>query len=164
MIAANISHESFVQKKKYLENKKYNYNKVEFQEGEHTKRYYYAVSKQEQQKPVLSQVLDHLLSQRKLYKNKVKSEKDPFKKLLFDGMQLALKITANSVYGQLGAAISPIYYKQLASSTTAMGRLMLMTSKTFIENYFDKMLKYIDNKKEFRKLFMDLYQTKIYNS
>ena len=43
--------------------------------------------------------------------------------------QLALKITANSLYGQLGAPTSPIYLKAIAACTTSTGREMLNSSK-----------------------------------
>ena len=39
-----------------------------------------------------------------------------FEKELFDCDQLAYKITANSLYGQIGAKTSPIYYKSIAAS------------------------------------------------
>ena len=36
-----------------------------------------------------------------------------FEKSVFDGLQLAFKMTANSLYGQLGASTSPVYLKIL---------------------------------------------------
>jgi DNA polymerase elongation subunit (family B) len=61
---------------------------------------------------------------------------DEFSKAMLDGLQLAYKITANSLYGQVGAKTSPIYLKQLAASTTATGRNLIMKAKDFmIDNY-----------------------------
>ena len=40
-----------------------------------------------------------------------------FEKSVFDGLQLAFKITADSLYGQIGAKTSDIYYKEIAAST-----------------------------------------------
>jgi DNA polymerase elongation subunit (family B) len=61
---------------------------------------------------------------------------DEFSKAMLDGLQLAYKITANSLYGQVGAKTSPIYLKELAASTTATGRNLIMKAKNFmIENY-----------------------------
>jgi len=61
---------------------------------------------------------------------------DEFSKAMLDGLQLAYKITANSLYGQVGAKTSPIYLKELAASTTATGRNLIMKAKDFmIENY-----------------------------
>ena len=57
-----------------------------------------------------------------------------FKKQILDGFQLAYKVIANSVYGALGAKTSDIYYKELAASTTAVGRERLLLAKNFALN------------------------------
>ena len=44
-----------------------------------------------------------------------------FQKSVLDGLQLAYKVTCNSLYGQVGASTSPICFKELAASTTATG-------------------------------------------
>jgi len=59
-----------------------------------------------------------------------------FQQSVLDGLQLAYKVTANSLYGQVGAPTSPIYFKELASSTTATGRKMLKTAKEMTELHF----------------------------
>ena len=61
----------------------------------------------------------------------VKDTCNSFQKNVLDGLQLAFKITANSLYGQLGARTSDIYYKELAASTTAVGRDRLLIAKNF---------------------------------
>jgi len=48
---------------------------------------------------------------------------------ILDGLQLAYKVTCNSLYGQVGAATSPICYKELAACTTATGRRMVTTAR-----------------------------------
>jgi DNA polymerase delta subunit 1 len=57
-----------------------------------------------------------------------------FQKAVLDGMQLAYKVTANSLYGQMGAATSQLYLKHVAACTTAVGRAMIQKAKTFIED------------------------------
>jgi len=52
----------------------------------------------------------------------MKAEKDEVKYKVLDGLQLAYKVTANSVYGQLGARTSSVYKMDLAACTTAVGR------------------------------------------
>ena len=64
---------------------------------------------------------------------------DDFQKAVLDGLQLAYKVTANSLYGQVGARTSPIYLKELAASTTATGRNMILKAKKFIEEEFHGM-------------------------
>lgn len=58
-----------------------------------------------------------------------------FQKAVLDGLQLAYKVTANSLYGQCGAKTSPIYLKDVAASTTATGRKMIMLAKNYIEEH-----------------------------
>lgn len=63
----------------------------------------------------------------------VKDHYDEFQKGVLDGLQNAYKVTANSLYGQVGARTSPIYMKDLAASTTATGRNMILKAKKYIE-------------------------------
>jgi DNA polymerase delta subunit 1 len=58
---------------------------------------------------------------------------DDFQMAVLDGLQLAYKLTANSLYGQMGARTSPLYCRDIAASTTAVGRNMIHLAKSFIE-------------------------------
>jgi DNA polymerase elongation subunit (family B) len=61
---------------------------------------------------------------------------DEFQKAVLDGLQLAYKVTANSLYGQIGAKTSPIYLKEIAACTTATGRKMICMARDYmLENY-----------------------------
>ena len=60
-----------------------------------------------------------------------------FQKAVLDGLQLAYKITANSLYGQVGAPTSPIFMKELAASTTATGRNLILSAKQFAEEKYN---------------------------
>tara|TARA_B110000914_G_C15462076_1_gene446375 strand:- start:79 stop:1398 length:1320 start_codon:yes stop_codon:yes gene_type:complete len=63
----------------------------------------------------------------------------PFQQGILDGLQKAYKVTANSIYGQMGAKTSPVKMIPIAACTTATGRALLMTAKDFIhENYCDR--------------------------
>ena len=53
-------------------------------------------------------------------------EKDQFMANIYDKRQIAIKITANSLYGQCGAKTSSFYEKDVAASTTAVGRKLLI--------------------------------------
>ena len=46
-------------------------------------------------------------------------------------------MTANSLYGQLGATTSPICNIDVAASTTATGRNLLYIAKTKVEEKFE---------------------------
>lgn len=69
-----------------------------------------------------------------------------FEKAVLDGQQLAYKVTCNSVYGQVGATTSPICFKELAASTTATGRKMVLTARDItLANYKGSKLVYGDS-------------------
>ena len=68
-----------------------------------------------------------------------------FEKAVLDGLQLAYKITANSLYGQVGARTSPIFYKELAASTTATGRNLVLKLRDFAEENYDCKVVYGDS-------------------
>jgi DNA polymerase elongation subunit (family B) len=91
---------------------------------------------QDMDRGILPQTLRILLSQRKATRAKIKTEKDPFVCAVLDGLQLAYKVTANSVYGSLGATTNPIFFKDIAASTTATGREMLLFAKEFVTTKF----------------------------
>lgn len=74
-----------------------------------------------------------------------------FQKAVLDGLQSAYKVTANSLYGQCGAKTSPIYLKDVAASTTATGRKMIMLAKDFIEKNYDASIVYGDTDSLFVK-------------
>lgn len=87
-------------------------------------------------KSILPSILMNLLSARKEAKHQMEEEKDPFKAKIWNGLQLAYKITANSLYGQCGAKTSAISKTEIAASTTAIGRKMIMFSKNHVEKYY----------------------------
>lgn len=69
-------------------------------------------------------------------RSRVLSEEPAFNEFecaVLDGLQLAYKVTANSLYGQMGSRTSQLYMKDLAASTTAVGRNMILKAKEFIE-------------------------------
>ena len=67
-----------------------------------------------------------------------------FQKAVLDGLQLAYKVTANSLYGQTGSKISPIYMKEIAACTTATGRKMIILAKKYLEDNFKAEIIYGD--------------------
>ena len=84
-------------------------------------------------KGLLSQILEELLGARKRAKKELAQETDPFRKAVLNGRQLALKISANSVYGLTGATVGKLPCLPIASSTTAYGRQMIEKTKTEVE-------------------------------
>jgi DNA polymerase elongation subunit (family B) len=68
-----------------------------------------------------------------------------FEKDVFDALQAAYKVTANSLYGQIGARTSPIYLKEIAACTTATGREMIMLAKEYVETNYNADVIYGDS-------------------
>ena len=62
-------------------------------------------------KAIMPSILEELLAARKATKKQMKGEKDPFMANVLDNRQLAIKVTANSLYGQCGAKTSTFYDK-----------------------------------------------------
>lgn len=155
IIAENISHETIVLDDQYDNLPEYNYNDVFYMNHKTNTevRCRYAIrkdSKESNKIGILPKILKSLLDERKKTKKLMEKETDTFKKSILDGKQLALKVTANSLYGQLGASTSPICMKALAASTTASGRKMLELSRNFVQTMFPKITKelyevYINN-------------------
>jgi hypothetical protein len=74
-----------------------------------------------------------------ILKNNIVSIEDTynsFEQDVLDSRQIAYKITANSLYGQIGARTSSIYLKEIAACTTATGRDMIMLAKKFVEDNY----------------------------
>ncbi|ODQ77252.1 hypothetical protein BABINDRAFT_41988 [Babjeviella inositovora NRRL Y-12698] len=85
---------------------------------------------------ILPTILTELLGARKKAKQDLKKETDPFKKDVLNGRQLALKISANSVYGFTGATVGKLPCLAISSSTTAFGRVMIEKTKNEVEERY----------------------------
>uniref|UniRef100_A0A673W1P3 DNA polymerase n=1 Tax=Salmo trutta TaxID=8032 RepID=A0A673W1P3_SALTR len=80
-------------------------------------------------KGLLPDILEDLLSARKKAKAELKKETDPFKKQVLDGRQLALKISANSVYGFTGAQVGKLPCLEISQVSTLPSFLKHSVSK-----------------------------------
>ena len=98
--------------------------------------------KTERHKGILPQILEELLAARKKAKRDMKLEKakgkdmDPLKYAVYDGRQLALKISANSVYGFTGAQVGQLPCLEISSTVTGYGRLMIESTKSQVEAHY----------------------------
>jgi len=75
---------------------------------------------------ILPRVLRRLVEQRRSVKSQMKSTKNPLLQKQLETRQLALKLTANSVYGCLGFENSRYFAQPMAEMVTAQGRDTLM--------------------------------------
>lgn len=87
-------------------------------------------------KGILTEILEELLAARKQAKKDLKEAKDPFLESVLFGRQLALKISANAVYGFTGASVGKLPCMEISSSTTAYGRQMIENTKAEVEKRY----------------------------
>lgn len=85
---------------------------------------------------ILPTILDELIGARKRAKKDLSKEKEPFKKDVLNGRQLALKVSANSVYGFTGATVGKLPCLAISSSVTSFGRNMIMSTKQAVEEKY----------------------------
>jgi hypothetical protein len=94
---------------------------------------------------LLPMTLDILLKKRKETRKLMEKTEDDAQKSVLNGLQLAYKVVANSVYGQTGSRTSPIRKVEVAACTTAVGRAKLNEAKTIVESEFGATVIYGDS-------------------
>jgi DNA polymerase delta subunit 1 len=90
-------------------------------------------------KGVLPALLEELYAERKRVKREMaKAAKDGNKLLesILDSTQLAIKVSLNSTYGFLGRGQGNLILKELGSIVTAVGRMLIESSKEYAEGEF----------------------------
>ena len=100
---------------------------------------------------LLPLTLDILLKKRKETRKKMETTEDDAQKSVLNGLQLAYKVVANSVYGQCGSKTSPIRRLEVAASTTAVGRQKIYDAKKIVEEQFGAQVIYGDTDSIFVK-------------
>ena len=89
-------------------------------------------------KGLLPMILEELIGARKRARQELAKTSDPFQKAVLDGRQLALKISANSVYGFTGAQVGQLPCLPISSSVTAYGREMIEATKDYVLKKYNK--------------------------
>jgi len=82
--------------------------------------------KKDVQEGLLPLILTKLLTARKQAKKDMKNAPDAFTRDIMNGRQLALKVSANSVYGFTGASTNPLVCVEISASVTSYGREMIL--------------------------------------
>lgn len=85
---------------------------------------------------LLPMTLDILLKKRKETRKLMETTEDDAQVSVLNGLQLAYKVVANSVYGQTGSRTSPIRKMEVAACTTAAGRDRIQFAKSIVEKEF----------------------------
>ncbi|XP_068855408.1 DNA polymerase delta catalytic subunit-like [Aphelocoma coerulescens] len=85
---------------------------------------------------LLPRVLQGLLAARARVKAALAEEQDPERRQVLDGRQLALKVSANSVYGFTGAQAGRLPCLEISQSVTGFGRQMIERTKQLVESQY----------------------------
>lgn len=88
------------------------------------------------QEGIIPCIIGHLLKARKETRLKAEKEPDPFISNILDKRQLGYKVTANSLYGQMGSSVSTFFEKDVAASITSIGRTMIIYAKHMVEEIY----------------------------
>lgn len=94
---------------------------------------------------LIPEILEGLINNRRYVRKSLQSKypEGSYMYNVYEGLQLAYKVTCNSVYGQLGCSqeIGPVALQELAACTTATGREMLIRAKEFASETFPIIIK-----------------------
>lgn len=85
---------------------------------------------------LLPRILEGLLAARRRAKEELSRETDPFRRHVLDGRQMALKVSANSVYGFTGAQAGRLPCLEISQSVTGFGRQMIERTQQLVESHF----------------------------
>lgn len=131
MRAHNMCYSTFVMDPEYLNLPGVKYETISWEDEHQTFSYSFV---QDPEISVLPGLLEYLYKERKAAKKQMAQSTDPFVKSVFNGKQLALKISMNSMYGFLAANM--IKCKPIAASVTAKGRQMIESTKNYVETKY----------------------------
>ena len=96
--------------------------------------------------------LEIMLKKRKEARKKMEDPAiDDAQKSVYNGLQLAYKVVANSIYGQMGSKTSAIRKICVAACTTAVGRRQLLFAKETVEKEYGAEVVYGDTDSIFIK-------------
>lgn len=93
--------------------------------------------KKDTRRGLLPMILEELLAARKRAKKAMAEAEDPLTKSVLNGRQLALKLSANSVYGFTGATVGVLPCLDVSASVTAFGREMIDHTKHLVETSYN---------------------------
>jgi hypothetical protein len=102
--------------------------------------------------------LEIMLKKRKEARKKMEDPSvDDAQKSVYNGLQLAYKVVANSIYGQMGSKTSPIRKICVAACTTAVGRRQLLFAKSTVENEFGASVVYGDSVAQYTPVLVRIH-------
>lgn len=104
----------------------------------------YRFYRPEVQKGVIPIIITNLLQARHAVKEKMKQTEDQDEKIVYDKQQLAYKVSANSMYGTLGAQRGMLVYMPGAMCVTMKGREAIQTAEKLLREKYNAQIVYGD--------------------
>jgi DNA polymerase delta subunit 1 len=130
MIAHNFDYSTIVENSDFDNLENITYETIKWDEGE--------VKFAQNYKGIMPKILERLWKERKSIRKQMKtlSSEDSLYAVL-NGVQLAIKVSMNSIYGFTGAKYGRLPNKLIAASVTACGRQMIAHSKKCAEEWYN---------------------------
>jgi len=130
MIAHNFDYSTIVESEEFDNLENITYETIKWDEGE--------VKFAQNYKGIMPKILERLWKERKAIRKQMKdlSPEDSMYAVL-NGVQLAIKVSMNSIYGFTGAKYGRLPNKLIAASVTACGRQMIAHSKKCAEEWYN---------------------------
>ena len=149
MIAHNYDYSTIVDNPEYDNLEGIVYESIDFGEG--------PVKFVQNQQGIMPKILQRLWKERKDIRKQMKTlnPEDSLYAVL-NGVQLAIKVSMNSIYGFTGAKYGRLPNKKIAAAVTASGRNMIAHSKKCAEEWYDCEVVYGDTDSIYVKFKSDL--------
>ena len=130
MRAHNICYNTIVLNDTYANLEDVVYETIEWETESASHKYKFSQTTQ----GILPKILENLAESRKKAKKDMAATKDPFMKSVFNGKQLAFKVSMNSIYGFCAAHL--LQCKPISACVTTIGRNMIDHTKHLVESWY----------------------------
>ena len=110
--------------------------------------------KKEVYEGVLPRLVSKLVNERRAVRKVLEGNKDPIMKIILDKRQLALKVSANSVFGFLGVVNGKLPLMEGAMSITSKGRELIGYVNKYLEEKYNGKIVYNDSVAEYTPILI----------
>ena len=156
MIAHNYDYATIVEDPEFDNLEGIEYTDISWQEPEDDSNREVTVRFVQNKTGIMPKILDRLWKERKKIKKIMKTCSDENMYAVYNGIQLAIKVSMNSIYGFTGANYGRLPNKKIAAAVTAEGRRMISHSKSCAEKWYNCEVVYGDTDSIYCKFKSDL--------
>lgn len=163
MIAHNFDYATIVEDSEYDNLEGIEYEDIEWEEDSDETDSSGSIIKRpikvrfvQNRKGIMPKILERLWKERKSIRKEMKTCTDENLYAVLNGVQLAIKVSMNSIYGFTGARYGRLPNKKIAAAVTARGRQMISHSKKCAEEWYNCEVVYGDTDSIYCKFKSDL--------